>query len=113
MPKLKNRPPKYSKMNKYAVVYHNGRPRYLGPYGSPESKVAYSRFIAELQAAPAVPQPAGEKPLPSVSLPSHFLTMRGATLTARSLDTFERLPWISWTNFTETISLSMTSSPDA
>jgi len=39
-------------MNKYAVVYLNGKPRYLGLYGSPESKVAYSRFVAELQANP-------------------------------------------------------------
>ena len=47
MPKL-NRPPKYCKLNNYAVVYFNGKPRYLGQYGSPESKVAYSRFVAEL-----------------------------------------------------------------
>ena len=53
MPKLKNRPPKYSKMNGQAVVYHNGRPHYLGRYGSPESKTAYARFVAEKQANPA------------------------------------------------------------
>ena len=39
-------------MNKYAVVYFNGKPRYLGLYDSPESKVEYSRFVAELQANP-------------------------------------------------------------
>ena len=52
MPKLNARPPKYCRMNKYAVVYVNGKPHYLGLYGSPESKVAYSRFVAELQANP-------------------------------------------------------------
>jgi len=52
MPKLQNRPPKYCKMNKYAVVYVNSKPRYLGLYGSPESKIEYSRFVAELQANP-------------------------------------------------------------
>jgi hypothetical protein len=49
MPKLNNRPPKYSKMDKYAVVYLHGKKFYLGLYGSEESKVAYARFIAELQ----------------------------------------------------------------
>lgn len=53
MPKLNSRPPKYCKLNGQAVVYRNGRPHYLGRYGSPESKAAYSRFIAEIQANPA------------------------------------------------------------
>jgi len=48
MPKLNNRPPKYCKMGKYAVVYFHGRPRYLGLYGSPESKVVYAHIIAEI-----------------------------------------------------------------
>jgi len=61
MPKLKNRLPKYCQLNGYAVVYHNKKPRYLGPYGSPESKVAYSRFLAELQTNPAGFIPVGEK----------------------------------------------------
>ena len=39
-------------MNKQAVVYYHGRPHYLGRYGSPESKVAYSRFVAAIQANP-------------------------------------------------------------
>jgi integrase len=52
MPKS-NRPPKYSKLNRYAVVYHHGKPHYLGLYGSPESKVAYARFVAEIQTNPA------------------------------------------------------------
>ena len=54
MPKLKNQPPKYCKINKYAVVYVDGKPHYLGLYGSPESHAAYSRFVAERQAAPTV-----------------------------------------------------------
>ena len=52
MPKF-NRPPKYCKLNRYAVVYHHGKPIYLGLYGSPESKVAYARYVAEIQANPA------------------------------------------------------------
>ena len=51
MPKI-SRPPKYCKLNGYAVVYHCGKPHYLGRYGSPESKIAYSRFVAEVQANP-------------------------------------------------------------
>ena len=52
MPK-QNKPPKYCKMGKYAVVYLHGKKKhYLGLYGSPESHVAYSRLLAELQANP-------------------------------------------------------------
>ena len=52
MPK-QNKPPKYCKMGKYAVVYLPGKKKiYLGLYGSPESQVAYSRFLAERQANP-------------------------------------------------------------
>jgi integrase len=62
MPKLNNRPPKYSKMGKYAVVYYGGKMHYLGRYGSDESKIAYSRLIAEIQANPlAIPLTNGEK----------------------------------------------------
>jgi len=61
MPKLKNRPPKYSRMNEQAVVYYRGKPHYLGRYGSPESKIAYSRFVAEIQSNPTVLLSAGEK----------------------------------------------------
>ena len=56
MPKLNNRPPKYTKVNGRAAVYYGGKTHYLGGlYGSPESKVAYARFIAELEAKPTVP----------------------------------------------------------
>ena len=75
MPKLMNRPPKYTKMGKYAVVYFRGRPQYLGLYGSPESKIAYSRFVAELQAtpSPAVSQLAEEKYVTVRELTAAFL----------------------------------------
>ena len=53
MPKLNARPPKYCNLNNRAVVYYRGKAHYLGgKYGSPESKVAYARFIAEIQANP-------------------------------------------------------------
>ena len=81
MPKLKSRPPKYTKMNKYAVVYHNGRPRYLGLYGSSESKVAYARFVAELQAnPPAVSPPKGEKHVTVRELTASFLDYAKANI---------------------------------
>ena len=60
MPKLNNRPPKYSRIDKYAVVYLHGKKYYLGLYGSPESQSAYARLLAELQANPAFYLPKGE-----------------------------------------------------
>jgi len=76
MPKLINRNPKLSKLKKYAVVYLNGKPNYLGLYGSQASKVAYARLIAEIQANPTVFLQKEKKLLPSaISLP-HSLTMR-------------------------------------
>lgn len=50
MPKLIHRLPKYSlhKPTGQAKVRHNGRTVYLGKFGSPESKDAYARFIANL-----------------------------------------------------------------
>jgi len=51
MPTLKNQPSKYCKLKvgkkQYAVVYSHGKTIYLGAYGSPESRIAYTRFIAE------------------------------------------------------------------
>ena len=52
MPKL-NRPPKYCKDGKYAAVYLHGKKFRLGPHGSPESRIAYARFLAEDRASPA------------------------------------------------------------
>jgi len=72
MPKL-SRPPKYCKLNNYAVVYFNGKPRYLGQYGSPESKVAYSRLVAELQANPVFLPPSEEKSITVRELAAAYL----------------------------------------
>ena len=54
MPKLLNRPPKYSKLKQYAVVYYQGKIHYLGLYGSPESRTAYARFVTESQSSPVL-----------------------------------------------------------
>ena len=51
MPKL-NRPPKYAKLKKYAVVYLNGKTHYLGLYNSPESRKEYARICAERESNP-------------------------------------------------------------
>jgi len=46
--KKSSKPPKYSKVGKYAVIYLNRKPVFLpGRYNSPESKAAYARFEAE------------------------------------------------------------------
>jgi len=49
MPKLQNRAPKYSKhkASGQAVVHLNGRDRYLGRYGSKESRACYQRLLSE------------------------------------------------------------------
>ena len=60
MPKLKNRPPKYSKLKNFAVVYYLGKTHYLGQCGSQESKVAYARFIVEIQENPVLSLPKSE-----------------------------------------------------
>jgi integrase len=73
MPKLNSRPPKYSKLKNYAVVYVYGKIHYLGLYGSPESKVAYSRFGSENQASPAVFLPTGETSVTIKELAAAFL----------------------------------------
>jgi len=73
MPKLKSRPPKYCKLNGQAVVYVNGRPKYLGRHGSPESKTAYARFIAERQANPTVSLPKAEEHVTVRELTAAFL----------------------------------------
>jgi integrase len=73
MPK-QNKPPKYCKMGKYALVYHQGRKIYLGLYGSPESKAAYARLLAELQANPtAIPLSNVERTVTISELAAEFL----------------------------------------
>ena len=74
MPKLNNRPPKYCKMGKLALVYLHGRKIYLGQYGSPESKAAYARLLAELQVNPTtVPLSGGDKKVTISELAVEFL----------------------------------------
>ena len=64
MPKIKYQPPKYSKIKvgkkQYAAVYVDGKTIYLGAYGSPESRIAYSRFVAEYNASKPSFLPRGE-----------------------------------------------------
>jgi hypothetical protein len=73
MPILKNRPPKYQRSGKYAVVYHNGKRNFIGIYGSEESKIAYSRFIAEIQANPTFQLTKGEAGVTVGGLSAAFL----------------------------------------
>jgi hypothetical protein len=68
MPKLSNRPPKYSKLKKYAVVYLHQKIHYLGLYGSEESQIAYARFIAEYRANPTLLLPKAESTEASVTV---------------------------------------------
>lgn len=57
MPKLTRKPPAYShhKPSGQARVRYQGRDHYLGPYGSRESREAYSRLIAEFSRDSPVP----------------------------------------------------------
>ena len=55
MPRLINKPPRYSRHKSgQARVRFNGKTTYLGRYGSPESKEAYTRVLAQ------IPKPAEE-----------------------------------------------------
>ena len=89
MPKNPNKPPKYSKLksgkNVYAVVFHQGKTIYLGAYGSPESKVAYARFIAEHKQNPEIAIPTVKKDEPGITVKElgiafldHVLATRGS-----------------------------------
>ena len=80
MPKLTKRLPKYCKLNQYAVVYQNGKPVYLGLHGSPESKVAYSRFIAEIQANQVFSLTKEERAITICELTAAFLDHAKLTL---------------------------------
>jgi hypothetical protein len=86
MPK-QNKPPKYCKMGKYALVYHQGRKIYLGLYGSPESKAAYTRLLAEIQANPiGVPLSNGEKRVTISELAAAFLENAKTSVNATDYD---------------------------
>jgi len=79
MPILRNRPPKYQRSGKYAVVYHHGKRIYLGDYGSQESQVAYSRFVAGSQAAPTFHLSTGETSISVRELAAGYLDQAKAT----------------------------------
>ena len=80
MPKLKNRPPKYSKQKQYAVVYCQGKTHYLGLYGSPESKTAYARFVAESRIDPVFAPPQESEKITVCDLVTAFLNHVKPTL---------------------------------
>ena len=84
MPKLKNRPPEYKRSGKYAVVYQNGKRIYLGDYGSPESHVAYSRFLAESRVNPTFHLTKGETDIVISELAAAFLDHAKATADTNS-----------------------------
>jgi hypothetical protein len=80
-------------LKQYAVVYFHGKTHYLGLYGSPESKTAYARFVAESRDNPVfLPPQEGEnvtisdlvaaflehaKHTLDVSTYKHYLTLAG------------------------------------
>ena len=68
-------------MGKYALVYHQGKKHYLGLYGSPESKAAYNRLLATIQANhTAVSSSDGEKRVTIRELTAGFLDHARLTL---------------------------------
>jgi integrase len=84
MPNLKNRPPKYQRSGKYAVVYYHGKRNFLGLYGSQESKVAYARFVAEIQANPTLIISKGETKVTVKELTAAFLDHVEATADSKT-----------------------------
>jgi integrase len=67
MPRIVNRPPRYCrhKSTNRAMVYIDGKARYLGAWNSPESKEAYKQIVAEWsgrQLPPDPPKPADVAP---------------------------------------------------
>jgi len=79
MPKLTSRPPLYKQSGKYAVIYVNGKRVFLGLYGSPESHVAYARFLAEWQANPTFYLAKEERNITVRELAAAFLDHAKAT----------------------------------
>jgi site-specific recombinase XerD len=67
VPKLSTRPPKYTchKASGQATVKFGGKVRYLGRFGSPESKAAYQAAIAEW-ARQTYANPSTSPPAPSI-----------------------------------------------
>jgi integrase len=69
MSRLTSRPPKlcHHKGQDQAMVYVNGKQRYLGRYGSPEAKAAYKAFVAEWATGNAQPTPVPADVVPIVA----------------------------------------------
>jgi integrase len=88
MPKIKYQPPKYCKVKikkkLYAAVYRNGKTIYLGIYGSPESKIAYARFVAELKADTTPYTPDNKEHITVQALVLSFLDHVKGTITPQS-----------------------------
>jgi integrase len=79
MPKLLTRPPQYKKCGKYAVVYVDGKRKFLGLFGSQESKVAYARVLAERE-SPTLSPPKGARNVTVKELAAAFLDHAKVTL---------------------------------
>jgi len=92
MPKLKHQPPKYCKVKikkkLYAVVYRQGKIIYLGAYGSQESKIAYTRFIAELKNNTSLYLPEDKESVTIKQLAFSFLDHVEGTITPTSFGHF-------------------------
>ncbi len=82
MPKLSTRPPRYCchKSTGRAMVYIDGKARYLGKHGSKESKDAYKEIVAEwLNPSKPVSQPAPADLVP-VTVAPRALTIAEAVV---------------------------------
>jgi integrase len=77
MPTIKHQLPKYCKVKvkkkQYAAVHLNGKTVYLGAYGSPESKAAYTRIVAGIKAGTAPYSPSDKESVSIKALVLSFL----------------------------------------
>ena len=82
MPRLTNRPPKlcHHKGLDLAMVYINGKAKYLGKYGSAEAKAAYKAFVAEWAGQSTPVAPADLVPV----IAPHVLTIAEAVVQYRA-----------------------------
>jgi integrase len=78
MPRLTNRPPKlcHHKALDLAMVYVNGKAKYLGKFNSPEAKAAYKAFVAEWATGSAPVAPVDLVPITA----PHVLTIAEALI---------------------------------
>ena len=88
MPKIKYQPPKYCKVKvgkkRYAAVYLNGKTIYLGHYGSPESKIAYTRFVAQHKSETALYVPEDKTNVTVKALALSYLDHVQGTISSQS-----------------------------